>query len=262
MQQLVRLGYKKAYFGKRLFLMDKRQKLATNHAQSHHTNHGLIPDALLARTFDLADKRTLAGIRGFYPLFMKSEKLVELCNNPKELAASTPIELVLTVYQEAQDLGMSSRSSHTLIGEERFLRPENQNRARWIAGFINYIATTANVSYRAIETLVPIEMLIKDFMRYGKIVPAHSSYEEAYQCSIDVYRPYSSARKPTALVRARLKKKLTQQALSKMSGVGLRAIQQYEQRQKDINHAHAYTVFLLAQALDCSMEQLIEPKKK
>lgn len=242
--------------------MDKRQKLATGSTQTDHKSHSLIPDALLARTLDLADKRTSAGIRGFYPLFMKSEKLAELCNNTTELAASTPIELVLTVYQEAQDLGMSSRSSHTLIGEERFLRPENQNRARWIAGFINYIAKKTQLNYRAIESLIPIEMLIEDFMRYGKILPAHSSYKEAYQCSIDVYRPYSSARKPTKLARERLKKKLTQQALSKMSGVGLRAIQQYEQRQKDINNAHARTVFLLAQALDCSMEQLIEPDKK
>ncbi|KRO13672.1 hypothetical protein IV77_GL001137 [Olsenella uli DSM 7084] len=42
------------------------------------------------------------------------------------------------------------------------------------------------------------------------------------------------------------------------SGVSLRAIQQYEQRGKDVNHAQAISVHLLAQVLRCHTEDLLE----
>ena len=50
----------------------------------------------------------------------------------------------------------------------------------------------------------------------------------------------------------------SQSELSKRSGVGLRSIQMYEQRNKDINKANADTVYRLAKALGCTMEDLIE----
>lgn len=51
---------------------------------------------------------------------------------------------------------------------------------------------------------------------------------------------------------------LSQSALSTLSGVPLRSIQQYEQRRKDINRAQAETVFALAKALRCPMENILE----
>lgn len=51
---------------------------------------------------------------------------------------------------------------------------------------------------------------------------------------------------------------LSQSQLAKASGVGLRSIQLYEQRQKDINKAHAIALYRLSRALRCTMEQLLE----
>ena len=51
---------------------------------------------------------------------------------------------------------------------------------------------------------------------------------------------------------------LSQTELSEVSGVPTRTIQQYEQRQKNINKAQAETVLKLARALNCNMEELIE----
>lgn len=45
-----------------------------------------------------------------------------------------------------------------------------------------------------------------------------------------------------------------------MSGVNVRMIQYYEQGVKDINAAGALTVYKLAKALGCAMEELIELK--
>ena len=46
--------------------------------------------------------------------------------------------------------------------------------------------------------------------------------------------------------------------LSKLSGVSLRSIQVYEQRNKDINKASLETVYRLSKALGCTVEDLIE----
>lgn len=42
------------------------------------------------------------------------------------------------------------------------------------------------------------------------------------------------------------------------AGASLRAIQQYEQRHKNINHAHGVSLYALARALGCCIEDLFE----
>ena len=51
---------------------------------------------------------------------------------------------------------------------------------------------------------------------------------------------------------------LSQSQLSDRSGFNVRMIQYYEQGVKEINKAQAITLFKLAQALGCNMEDLIE----
>ena len=51
---------------------------------------------------------------------------------------------------------------------------------------------------------------------------------------------------------------LSQSKLSELANVNLSMIQFYEQGVKDINKAEALTVYKLAQALNCRMEELLE----
>lgn len=60
------------------------------------------------------------------------------------------------------------------------------------------------------------------------------------------------------LKRIRTAYGLTQAELSRRSGVSLRSIQMYEQRNKNINKASADTMYRLAKVLGCTMEDLIE----
>lgn len=62
----------------------------------------------------------------------------------------------------------------------------------------------------------------------------------------------------TRLSRLRAAAGLTQRALAARSGVGLRSIQMYEQRRKDINRAEARSIRSLAMALGCQMEDVLE----
>ena len=62
----------------------------------------------------------------------------------------------------------------------------------------------------------------------------------------------------TNLKRIRTAYECTQAALARRSGVSLRSIQMYEQRNKDINKASAETLYRIAKVLGCTMEELIE----
>ena len=62
----------------------------------------------------------------------------------------------------------------------------------------------------------------------------------------------------TNLKRIRTAYGVTQAELSERSGVSLRSIQMYEQRNKNINKASVDTIYRLAKVLGCNMEDLLE----
>lgn len=62
----------------------------------------------------------------------------------------------------------------------------------------------------------------------------------------------------TNLKRIRTTYNITQAELATRSGVSLRSIQMYEQRNKDINKASAETLYHLSKTLGCTMEDLLE----
>ena len=68
----------------------------------------------------------------------------------------------------------------------------------------------------------------------------------------------SQAHPQTNLQARRLVAGLSQRQLSRASGVPVRTLQQYEQRQKNINHARADYVGALARALGCCTTDLFE----
>lgn len=69
---------------------------------------------------------------------------------------------------------------------------------------------------------------------------------------------YHTAKPETNLKLLRQKAGLSQRGLAELSHVPFRTIQQYEQRQKNINKAQAEYLAMLAQALYCDMGDLLE----
>lgn len=63
------------------------------------------------------------------------------------------------------------------------------------------------------------------------------------------------------LKKIRNEKGISQSQLASASGVPVRAIQVYEQGYRDINKAQAIAVYRLANALGCTMENLIEKEQ-
>ena len=62
----------------------------------------------------------------------------------------------------------------------------------------------------------------------------------------------------TKLAWTRTMRGLSQSQLAKKSGVSIRVIQLAEQRQRSVDNMTAQSLYLLATALECSMESLLE----
>ena len=63
------------------------------------------------------------------------------------------------------------------------------------------------------------------------------------------------------LKELRTAQQLSQAALAEKAGVSFRMLQHYEQGYKDINKAQGGTLYKLAQALSCSIEDILEIEK-
>ena len=69
---------------------------------------------------------------------------------------------------------------------------------------------------------------------------------------------YRAARPETNLKMRRQQAGFSQRELAELSGIPVRTIQQYEQRQKSINKAQVEYLLILARILCCDVENLIE----
>lgn len=84
----------------------------------------------------------------------------------------------------------------------------------------------------------------------------HEASEEKFAEAIDdkIRKAYPE----TKLKRIRMAYGCSQRELAEKSGVSLRCIQMYEQRNKDINKAQSDALYRLAKVLGCTMEDLLE----
>lgn len=105
---------------------------------------------------------------------------------------------------------------------------------------------------------------INNFINIKEVLALYYPYHEMdiRQFLDYMYEQYFIYKKETNLKLYRTKAGLSQKELSETSGVPLRTIQQYEQRQKNINKAQAEYLLMLAKALCCKMEDLLEVAKE
>ena len=87
----------------------------------------------------------------------------------------------------------------------------------------------------------------------NRFLPFHQKIRKR-QCRSTVKEYF----KDTNLKRIRASYGCTQAELAKHSGVSLRSIQMYEQRNKDINKASTETLYRISKVLGCTIEDLLE----
>ena len=105
------------------------------------------------------------------------------------------------------------------------------------------------------------EDIVKDGLTLSTIFSMyilHEADESKFVNVADQIIAEKMARRKTKLHQIRKARGFTQQELSEASGVSLRMIQLYEQRQNDINKAQVTVVINLARVLGCDVEDLLE----
>lgn len=159
---------------------------------------------------------------------------------PTFLTGKSGIEIVRDVVRET-------------TGEEIKADPE-ENLGRsceyWIGWAVAYYQWYSARRYGDIFKVVSFKDLSK--MYYTLHEADITKFVDIMEARIKEYFP------ETNLKRLRSAYGITQADLAKRSGVSLRSIQMYEQRNKDINKASVVTVYNLAKVLGCTIEDLIE----
>lgn len=97
---------------------------------------------------------------------------------------------------------------------------------------------------------------VLDVMPFSKLVEMYHPYHEADEMKT-VEKIKDCFPIISALKMIRQKRKLTQEQLAMLSGVNVRSIRSYEQGDNDISKAQGDTLQMLAKALDCSIEELL-----
>lgn len=124
----------------------------------------------------------------------------------------------------------------------------------WTGWALAYYQWETSLSFEEIANCIPI--------RYVKAL--YSPYHEMdIRHFVDKMNELYLAAKPdTNLKRKRKQAGFSQKELAELSGVPMRTIQQYEQRQKNINKAQVEYLLKLSKTLCCEVESLIEKVEK
>lgn len=183
------------------------------------------------------------GILGedFVKLFAASSVSKRMENgDPAILAGKSGIELAAEVVFETTGKQPEAKP------EKRFER----SREYWIGWAVCYYQWLSSRSFSEIFQVLSFEDL-------------QNMYYTLHEADITKFTDIADERireyfKDTNLKRIRTFFGCTQAELAKRSGVSLRSIQMYEQRNKDINKASAESLYRISKVLGCTIEDLLE----
>jgi DNA-binding XRE family transcriptional regulator len=187
----------------------------------------------LAALFDIAINAEELDADQFADMFSNSEIASGIeAGSPDILVGKSATEMLMII--------LNREVEYTVIPVER--TPEYW--AGWVLANAQWYL---NKSFKDILAVMPFSKLV------GMYYPYHEADEMKTVEIIKSYFPTVSA-----LKMIRKKRKLSQEELAILSGVNVRSIRAYEQGKNDIAKAQGDTLQMLAKALDCSIEELLE----
>lgn len=195
----------------------------------------------VGRMLDFSVNDLHYDIGDFFELFIKTGIAERFERGDFTLIAGmSGVELAYVVFEKAG------------IAIERVKPRYTSDRSKefWTGWALAYYQWYTSESFAEITKYIPI----KD------IVALYSPYHEMdiRQFVDKMNELYRKAKPETNLKLRRKRAGLSQRELAEQTGISVRTIQQYEQRQKSINKAQGEYLALLAKALCCNVEDLIE----
>lgn len=161
--------------------------------------------------------------------------------NPKYVSGLSGIELAQKVLQRTNQSFSLVQLDTSFDGPEYWLG--------WVMSFYQWYTGLRFSDFQEYG-LVPSEILKRYILHEADI---YKFVEIANSIIIS-----NKANSPTRLKKIRQSRHLTQKELAEQSGVSLRMIQLYEQRQNDINKAAGNVINKLAWVLKCNFYEIIE----
>ena len=197
--------------------------------------------ALLGDAFDYAINTCSIPGNNFVKMFVASSICKRIENGePAYLAGKSGIEIVVEIIMET-----TGKHLH-IEPQERFGR----SKEYWIGWAVAYYQWNSGRKYSDIFKVLTFDDLQKMY---------YTLHEADISKFVDIVNQrIKESFSDTNLKRIRTSYGCTQAELSRRSGVSLRSIQMYEQRNKDINKASVETVHSLAKVLGCTIEDLME----
>ena len=195
----------------------------------------------LGRMLDFAVYELQYGLSEFFQLFLSSGVAERFGQGDFTLlAGKSGVELA---YEVLEKEGVSYERIPAKFAV-------NRSEEYWTGWALAYYQWETALSFEEIVNCVPIAEICAMYSPY------HEMNIKQFAERMNAY--YRAMQPQTNLKKMRLRAGFSQSELAELSEVPLRTIQQYEQRQKNINKAQVEYLLMLAQALCCRVEDLVE----
>ena len=195
----------------------------------------------LGRMLDFAVYDLKYDISDFFGLFISSGTANRFekgdCN---VLVGMSGVELAYEVLEQSGIEHTRIKPNYTVDRSEEY----------WTGWALAYYQWETAMSFSEIVRYVPVKQVMALYSPYHEMNIRHfvDKMNELYRI----------AQPETKLKLMRKRAGLSQRELSEMSGIPIRTIQQYEQRQKNINKAKADYLVMLSRVLCCDVCELME----
>lgn len=195
----------------------------------------------LGRMLDFAVHDLKFDIDVFFDMFIQSgvAKRFET-GDFAIIAGMSGVEIAYTVLEQCGVKTQRIKPKFTVSRSKEF----------WTGWALAYYQWLTSLRFVDIVKFVPIEDISALY---------HPYHEMDIRQFVDKMNEMYTSKKPEANLKLLRKEAgLTQRTLSDFSGVPLRTIQQYEQKQKNINNAQAKYLVMMSKVLCCEVEDLME----
>lgn len=195
----------------------------------------------LGRMLDFAVYDLKYDIAEFFGLFIKSGVAKRFENGDYAvIVGMSGVELAYEVLEKSSVECERIKPNYTANRSEEF----------WTGWALVYYQWETSISFQKIVQYIPINDIIALYSPYHEM--------DIRQFVDKMNAMYKDAKPETNLKLLRQKVGLSQRELAALSDIPLRTIQQYEQRQKNINKAQTEYLVILSKVLCCEVEALIE----
>ena len=195
----------------------------------------------LGRMLDFAVYDLKYDIDSFFALFISSGIAARFEKGDfLVIVGMSGVELAYEVLEASNIQVERIKPNYTIDRSEEY----------WTGWALAYYQWDTAMGFGEIVKYVPIKEILKLYSPYHEM--------DIRQFCDKMNELYRKAKPETNLKTLRLKAGFSQRELAEHSGVPLRTIQQYEQRQKSINKASAEYLVMLSKTLFCRVEDLLE----